>query len=375
MFRGLRLLPRLFLALGAACALARADQVEYSLYYFGDNGDNTVATTSFSLAKTLWHRTMILLDVELDQTTVPPLDGITGASRPARQSKSAFKKNRGQIIGGIEQGLGDNTRLVGSYYFSQEVDYQSQALIGGITQDFAQKNFTVSLLAQYTMDLVGEIKADGKITDNFKESHQASLGLTQLLSPTAVLRGGVDAMRMSGYLSDPYRKVTIPTADPLVDDTVAERHPDQRYRGALWGEISKYVADVDGAFIVNYRYYQDDWGVSTHTATFTLNKYITKDFILSPQYRYYDQGGATFSEYTRDGTTVFDAADYKLQKFGSNGAGLSLTCFLRFFGRNHPNWDFLNQTTVALDYYHYFNDLAPTKFSADLVEGRIRFSF
>ncbi len=370
-----RFFRRLLLGLAASCALARADQIEYSIYYFGDNGKNTVATSSFSLAKTLWQRTMVLLDVELDQTTVPPLDGVTGASRPARQSKSAFRKNRGQIIGGVEQSLGDNTRLVGSYYFSQEVDYQSQAFIGGVTQDFAEKNFTVSLLGQYTMDSVGEIQANGSIVNQFKETHQASLGLTQLLSPTSVLRLGLDAMRVHGFQSDPYRKVPIPTADPLHDDTVTERHPDMRYRGAAWAEISKYVGDIDGAFIVNYRYYRDDWGLATNTATFTFNKYITKNWILSPNYRYYDQSGATFTEYTRGGTTVFDAADYKLQTFGSNGAGASLTCFLRTFGRSHPDWDFLTNSSVAVEYFHYFNDVPGTHFTADLMEGRLRFSF
>lgn len=34
------------LAIAAAAALARADQIEFSTYWFGDNGNTTVATTS-----------------------------------------------------------------------------------------------------------------------------------------------------------------------------------------------------------------------------------------------------------------------------------------------------------------------------------------
>ncbi|MDB5103498.1 MAG: hypothetical protein JWP91_1187 [Fibrobacteres bacterium] len=368
-------LKGLVVSLAAVCAPVIADQIEYSVYYFGDNANNTVATSAFSLAKTLWQRTMVLLDVELDQTTVPPLDGVTGASRPPRNSKSPFRKNRGQIIGGVEQGLGDNTRLVGSYYFSQEVDYQSQAFIGGISQDLAQKNFTISLLGQYTVDSVGEILTDGSILNRYKETHQASLSVSQLLSPTSVLRMGADAMRIHGFQSDPYRKVVIPTSTPLVMDTITERHPSMRYRQAAWGEISKYVADIDGAFIVNYRYYWDDWGLKSHTATFTFNKYITKDWILSPNYRYYDQVGAEYSDYAHGGTEVYDASDYKLKTFGSNGAGVGLTCFLRTFGRNHPDWDFLTNSSVSVLYNRYFNDLAGSAFSANLLETRIRFSF
>jgi len=128
---------------------------------------------------------------------VPPLtDATTGASRPARQSNSEFRKNRGQIIAGIGQDLGDNTRLTASYYFSREPDYRSQSILGGITQDFNQKNFTVALRAHYILDSVGEILADGSVLNRGKETHQASLILTQLLSPTSVLRAGADAGRV-----------------------------------------------------------------------------------------------------------------------------------------------------------------------------------
>jgi hypothetical protein len=363
----------LLLALAGAAA---ADQIEYTAYYFGDNSDNTVATTSFSLAKTLWRRTMLLLDVELDQTTVPPLDAVTGASRPQRQSKSAFRKNRGQIIGGVEQGLGDNTKVLASYYFSQEVDYQSQSFIGGITQDFFQKNFTVSLRGQYTLDSVGEITPTGEIRNQSKETHQGSIVLTQLLSPTSILRAGVDGMRNHGYLSDPYRKIAIPRADnPLLDDTIAERHPSLRFRQAVWGELSQYLTGMEGSLILNYRYYWDDWGVTSHTASLKINKYITRDWIFTPEYRYYEQSAADFGEYALANPGEFDAADYKLSLFSSNNVGLGLTCFLRAFSRSHPTWDFLNNSSIAFMYFRYFNDTAPNNFYANVLETRMKFTF
>jgi hypothetical protein len=364
-------------ALFICAAGSRADQIEYSAYYFGDNKDNSVATTSFSLAKTLWQRTMILLDVELDQTTVPPLvDGVTGASRPNRHSKSEFRKNRGQIIGGVDQGLGDNTRIVASYYFSQEPDYQSQSFIGGVTQDFFQKNFTLSLRAQYTLDSVGEILADGSIPSKFKETHQISLIATQLLSPTSILRVGADVVRNHGFLSDPYSKVyrTISTA-PLIIDTAIERHPDMRYRQAAWAELSQYVRGLEASLIFNYRYYWDDWGITSHTGSFKLNKYITQDWIFSPEYRYYEQTAADFGLYGKNNPSAYDAQDYKLQMFSSNNVGAGVTCFLRTFSRKHPTWDFLNNSSISVMYFRYFNDTAPDSFSANLLEARLKFTF
>ena len=359
----------------ALAAWVQADQIEYTAYYFGDNSENTVATSSFSLAKTLWQRTMVMLDVELDQTTVPPLDGVTGASRPVRQSKSDFRKNRGQIIAGVEQGLGDNTKVIGSYYFSQEVDYSSQSFIGGITQDLFEKNFTVSLRGQYTLDSVGEISSTGAINNQFKETHQASIIMTQLLSPTTILRVGGDGMRNHGFLGDPYRKVAIPQAgDPTRKDTIPERHPTLRYRQAAWAEISQYLRGLEGSIIVNYRYYWDDWGVNSHTVALKINKYITPDWILTPEYRYYEQTEADFGNYG-GGIQAFDRADYKLSIFNSNTVGMGATCFLRAFSKKHPTWDFLTNSSVSLMYFRYFNDTAPSNFSANVLETRVKFTF
>ncbi len=368
------------LAWGLGAALSFADKIEYTAYSFGDNSNNAVATTSFALIKTLWQRTRLALDVELDQTTIPPLepDAVTGASRPTRQGKSAFRKNRGQIIAGAQQDLGDNTELAASYYFSQEVDYASQALIGGLTQSLADKNFTIALSAQYTLDSVGEIVANGSLLNRGKETHQGAVTITQLLTPTSYIRLGVDGMRNQGFLSDPYRRVVVSRQDnPLLSDTVAEHVPDTRFREAGWIEFNQYLSDLAASFSVEYRYYQDDWNVTSHTVWFKLNKYITPNWIFSPQYRYYEQTAADFGDYAKGAPNTFMApGDYKLQAFGSNFMGAGVTCYLRTFTRNHPNWDFLRSSSLTVKYSRYFNDLpSPKNFSANVLESRLKFEF
>ena len=361
--------------LGASISV-EADQIEYTFYHFKDNHSNTVATTAFSLAKTIWSRTLILMDVELDQVTQPPTDAVSSASRPQRQSKSEIKKNRGQIIGGVEQGLGDNTKINGSYYFSQEVDYSSQSFIAGITQDIFQKNLTVSFKGQYTMDSVGEILNNGDILNRFKETHQASLIISQIFTPTTIFRCGADAMRNQGFLSDPYRKVVLTSANVAnVIDTISERHPSLRFRQSAWAEVSQYLDGMDASFVLTYRYYWDDWGMNSHTGSLKFNKYITPDWILSPEYRYYIQNGATFGSYGTNNPGAYDVTDYKLKPFASNNAGMGLTCYLRAFGKNHPTWDFLTNTSISLLYFHYFNDAEGSNFSANIYESRLKFSF
>jgi hypothetical protein len=361
---------RVILALLACAVAAGADEIVYSAYWVKDQAKNSVATTAFSLAKTLLSRTMIMLNVELDQTKVPPLaDAVTGASRPARHSNSEFRKNRGQIVAGLGQQFGENTRIAGNFYFSQEPDYRSQAFGGSLAQDFALKNFTVELRGQYTMDSVGEILADGSIRNEFKETHQASLLLTQLLSPASVLRGGADAMRLHGFLSDPYSKSPVSGSN----DTVIERHPSLRFRYAVWSELTQYLRPIDGAFIVNYRYYWDDWGMTSHTADFQFNKRIAENWIFTPEYRYYTETEANFEGY--GGTRAFDNLDRKLWAFGSSSAIATLTCYLRGFSRNHPTWDFLNNSSVSAMYMHYFDDSPLINNPSDILQASLTFTF
>lgn len=346
-------------ALAMALSLAvRADQVEYMAYYYWDETENNVATSSFSMAKTLWQRTVALLDIELDQVTFPALDGVSSASRPMRRATQEFRKSRGQVIAGAEQALGGDTRAAANYYFSQEVDYRSQAVMGSLTQELFQKNLTVSLRAQYTWDSVGEITTTGALINRFKETHQASLAVTQLLSPTTILRVGGDGFRLMGYLQDPYR-----------DDS----HPDQRWRQAAWGELSQYLRGLDGSLVANYRYYWDDWDVVSQTVKLRLNKYLNKDWIFSPWYRYYIQSGAYFAGNGKD--EPLHTGDYKLTAFESNTMGADLTWYLRSLGRKRASLDFLANSSVSLLYFHYFNNAQDRRFSCDVVQTRIGFSY
>ena len=110
----------------------------FTSYFFSDSGDNSVITTSFNLAKKLLQRTAFLIDIELDQVTVPAVTAVTGATRPQRRINEPFEKNRGQVILGLEQGLGQNTTIAANVYRSQEVDYTSTSVIGTLSQDLTR---------------------------------------------------------------------------------------------------------------------------------------------------------------------------------------------------------------------------------------------
>lgn len=354
------LFARALACLSALAAFLPADEVGYSMYYISDSRDNTVATSAFSMVKTLWSRTRVFLDIELDQVTVPPLDvdATSGASRPRRHAAKEFRKSRGQLIVGAEQGLGADTRLTGNYYFSQEVDYGSQAFALALTQDLFQKNTTVTLRGQYTMDSVGEILTNGALVNRFRETHQASLGVSQILSRTTLLRFGGDAFRVQGYLSDPY---------------AGNAHPEERWRQAAWVELRQYLTGLEGALHLHYRNYWDDWDLASHTVRLKLLKYLSKDVILAPWYRYHIQSAASF--YRLGETEPFHSVDYKVAAFESNTMGAELTWYLRSIGRKRKGMNFLDNASITGRYFHYFIIGEDINYPAHAAQAGLNFAF
>ncbi len=355
-----------------------ADQLAYNTYYVADNSQVNIFTTSFSLAKSLYKHTTLLLDIELDQVGQPlltsaSLDVISSASRPKRNviGTGEYKKNRGQFIVGLEQGLGDNTRFALNYYNSQEEDYQSQSGIATLTQELFEKNLTLSLRGQYNMDIVGEIISDEQMLENNKEVFQLSFGLTQLLSPTTFMRMGVDERLDSGFLSDPYKKIAMPNAiNPVIVDYVTGNAPTERYRSAGWLEMSHFLSDLNGSVIGHYRYYQDDWEIISHTFKFIFNKYITDHVIFSPEYRYYTQTAAYFV--SSPGKNGYYSRDPKLQAHDAHYAGANLSYYLGGFAKGNPDLDFLQNSSWDIMYFRYFDTL---KYSSNVMETQIKFSF
>jgi hypothetical protein len=198
--------------------------------------------------------------------------------------------------------------------------------------------------------------------------------LTQLLSSTTVMDLSYDIVHMSGFLSDPYRQVRV-FADDGTQQSIDELHPAKRWRHAGSIRLTQSVPSLRAALIGSYRGYGDTWSVSSHTVELKLNSYIFTDLVLGMDYRYYTQTGAEFYLPTYRGSgflgEAFRSFDYKLRPFSSNTVGLSLTYLLRGLGRSMPDLEFLQDSSVEVLYFRYFNDL---DFSADIVQANIKFS-
>ena len=173
--------------------------------------------------------------------------------------------------------MGSTTTLAVNAYRSQELDYISNALVFALSQELFQRNTTVTVRGQVNADQVGELLENGDVNNEDKSVYTAALNLTQVLSKSSVLNLSYDMMMMEGYLSDPYRKVRVfNDVGGFTADT--EIHPDKRIRQAVSTRLSQFINPVKASIIGSYRFYFDDWGVSSHTAEFRFNKYVFEDF-------------------------------------------------------------------------------------------------
>lgn len=350
------------------------DKISYTTYYFNDSGNNSVITTSFSLAKMIISGTAILLDIELDKVSLPPIDGSTGATRPARRKDKTFEKNRGQVILGFEQTITSTTSLAVNAYRSQEIDYLSNAAVVTLSQEMFQRNTTITLRAQYNDDKVGELLETGSLHNESKTTITGAAAISQILSASTVFDLSYDYMLLKGFLNDPYRKVQVFDANNAFQ-LLSENHPDKRLRQAVSAKISQYVDPVKASLIGSYRYYFDDWDVKSHTAEFRFNKYVFDDFILGFNYRYYTQTGAEFFQdryaLMANPLEQFRTADYKLNPFNSNTFGFNFRFLFRKFAENNPGWEFLSKSSFEIMYLRYTNDL---DFSANIIQGSLNFA-
>lgn len=139
-----------------------------------------------------------------------------------------------------------------------------------------------------------------------------NLGVTRILNKKAFLETNLGYTRSSGYLSNPYKAVEVIFVDPLLQEGQAggnasadyvydaqivallEERPDLRNQGTLNLRYVQHISATDAALHLNYRYFQDDWGIRAHTLQTEWVQPVGDSWTLSPRLRYYTQSAADF---------------------------------------------------------------------------------
>ncbi len=313
--------------------------------FFNDNAGLGVKAPSFQFIRSLGSKASLAVQYTLDRVGIPPLrgisgiplptDAITGASRPVDDSSSVgtYFKNRNQFIGQLTL---DRFSFTG--YYSTEIDYQGRLVGAGYNKDFNMKNTNIAVGFAYGWD---DITPTGQDTAHTRRSYLANIAVTQSLSPTSIMRIGVDLTLLRGFQTNPYRTVNVDGGYYL------ENHPLSRTRVAGYVKLNKYFKRANAALWLDYRLYADDWGLISHTAGIKFYQNITQNVLVRYRYRYYTQNSVWFyqKEYPLQGRPVYYTADYKLKPFQAQLFGFKIVwqahALNRFIGfAHHTELDF-----------------------------------
>lgn len=226
--------------------------------------------------------------------------------------------------------------------YSLENDYESFGYSLNHSIDFNEKNTTLNLGVAYTHDIIFAKTLGGN--EPHKDGGDLLIGVTQLLGPKTFITANFTIGTAHGYLDDPYKAVHIPYyPDPLNPDptavTFGEQRPDKRDKQIGYLSLTHFVTPLNGSLETSYRLYHDSYGIISHTLTLSWYQKIGKHVIISPMFRFVDQGEADFymtqlpGDYTlNDPSDPFYAplpelysSDYRLAALQTFTYGISAT--------------------------------------------------
>lgn len=344
-----------------------------------DNGNNTGASRGYAKSTKDLNRD----SDDDDYGTIQPLP----YGSPWIESTGASRKDVLTALSANYSHSSDDRNLIwnANLSVSREYDYQSFGFGGGIAKLFNEKNSEISIKASAYLDkwkaiYPTELHEYAKYGFNFqnngyfenvtvydqyglessnylpfyfsefdnekRNSYSLSLGFSQVLTKELQVSIFMDVLYQEGLLSTPYHRVYfadkanyyigqkryIPLYDTpqnkgvyrLADDV--ERLPDNRFKLPLGARLNYYINDLM-VLRTYYRFYSDDWGLVSHTASIELPIKISNSFTAYPMYRFYTQKAldyfAPFEQHYS--SEKYYTSDYDLSSFDSHqyGAGFS----------------------------------------------------
>lgn len=231
-------------------------------------------------------------------------DAISGASAYSRGNSSTIKKgnidfkeqrnagsanlttrfdNRDELQTGISfSGEHDfySGELSASYLHYLDPSHNQSVIIGGSYQ-----NNQILVKCDDHSECDASSGASQKMTNNMVT---LQIGFSQILDPESLVNIGAFYTAESGFLSSPYHNVVRNTTQ-----VTNELKPDSRngygikigYQESLSERVSTHL---------NYRFYNDDWKITSHTLDTLIYYEFDKSLTLNGGIRYYTQTKADF---------------------------------------------------------------------------------
>ncbi|MEZ4699119.1 MAG: DUF3570 domain-containing protein [Rhodothermales bacterium] len=363
------LLLAVCLATGARAQELPQDEIQLNLSGYFDNFDVTVIYPNVSLTKRVGEKTSLTGRYLVDMVSAASIrnasstgtggggdddderergqrvDAVSAASSRGGglggQVISGPDDIRHELSGGITQIVAGRLVSMNGIY-SHENDYASATIAGSITQYLARKNTTLQLGIVRSWD---RSFPTGENWTRTKDVFTVSGSLSQIISRRLIMQGLYSYSDNSGYLADPYKKVTIGGTE------YESASPDSRIRqaAALRGI---YRLNAASTIQLGYRFYWDTWNVQSHTVSVNYNRHMAPAVDLGVGVRSYLQGAADFYEPSYSILQNFMTVDSKLDQAVSTEFQFDLTLL---GGKGLEGWALLEddraQINLSLNIY------------------------
>ena len=149
------------------------------------------------------------------------------------------------------------------------------------------------------------------------------LGFTQILDQSSLIKASIFYINEDGYLSNPYMTVVrdYDTNPKIREDS----KPTKREAFGTLLQYSKALFDGRTTLNSSYRYYIDDWDISSHTLSLQMFYEASSDLIVGFGGRYYTQTQSKFYSAKRDYFTdeKYASSDSRMRVFESVNYSLS----------------------------------------------------
>lgn len=339
-----RTLRCLFIALALQLLLPRESRAEGAVSYkfqsWREEADRIQVNSHYgSVEQSLPADAKLKLSGVIDSITgatpTGQLPTVPGGQVPLTEiedRRKAWQAELSKPFGRIDVSLG--------FANSRESDYVSNGWSLNTLSNFNQKNTTLLLGLAGTSD---DVKVFFQKPWEHKRSLDLIAGVTQLLDPNTSVTFNLGYGKASGFLSDPYKLI-----EKHVDlggglsllRTFGENRPRDRAKWTAFACLNRAMPDLNGALEGTYRFYSDDFGITSHTITLEwFQKIGGERFLLRPSVRFYEQSSADFYRLTLDGTAInpgsvpdpngpFYSADFRLSKMRTFTYGLKAIVIL-----------------------------------------------
>ncbi|WP_028377026.1 DUF3570 domain-containing protein [Leeuwenhoekiella sp. MAR_2009_132] len=384
-------------------------EVDFLSSYYAQDGANAAVTGGIGTEELTDATGTIVISIPLNDDDVLTIDAGVSAYTSASSSNinpfdgsnaaNAFQASSGasssdlwsNINGIYSHSSTDRNKIwTAKASVSSEYDYFSVGFGGSYTWLFNEKNTELSVNGNIYLDSwktiypielrPGSVYGDANYNPQFipfdhtnRNSYAVGFGFSQILSKKLQASLALDLVQQSGLLSTPFQRIYFSDKpDVMVEDFQLaddiERLPDTRSKIAAGGRLNYYL---NSRVVLRsyYRFYADDWGITSHTASLEIPIKIIDKFTLYPSYRYYTQTAADqFAGYEQHASTdEFYTSDFDLSAYDANQFGFGAN-YTDIFTKFHIFQFGLK--SIDLKYYNYKRN---TGLSSNIITAGIKF--